>query len=768
MRILLLICSFLCVKSYAQTTRAIGEWTDHLPYQNSRWVTQSDTKIIFNTDFSIFTIDKEDLSRQTISKQDGLSDIGIAQIEFDVYNDQLIIAYDNSNLDLFTNDRIINLPNILSNQNISGDRTINDVHVMNEESILLALGFGVVEIRSQTAEFGFTTTALSFNAISSRDNIMYAGSDDGFYVFDRSSQGFEGDFNNWVLLGPEQGLPSVYEVTDVTEFNGRIYAVIDGELWLEDDAQQFSRILQPDSGFRFAYISAEGEHLLIGQRSTVNTSNTILIDAAGNMSRIEDGCINNTLYGIEDDSGRIWYADAWDLIRFHESASGGCQQFAFDSPFSEEVSDIEIKGNSIYVASGGVSDNFTFTFSRNGNYIFENNDWTNINQNEFSLFRNEDVLNFFRIQPDPISDVVYMGTYWAGLVAFNEETEEIMLFDQTNSSLQGAVGDEQRERVSGLAFDRNNNLWIANFGAPEPISVLTPEGNWFSFDVGSSTSLSNLVIDDFNHKWFPVFGNNGGVLVFDHGDRIEDPTDDQFRFINLNNSELTTNDINDIDVDQDGSVWVATREGPVIFDCGSDPFSSDCTGRRIRVLQDSIAAFLLADVSINTIEIDGANRKWFGTDNGIFVQSESGDEQELRFTSNDSPLFDDNILELKYDGVSGDMWVGSDRGLQVYRTKTTSARRVHSSNVVSFPNPVPPDYNGPIGIRGLANDVNVKITDINGKLVFETNSFGGQAIWDGRDFRGQRVSTGVYLVFSSTTDIFDDPDSFVSKIMVVR
>jgi hypothetical protein len=756
------------MKSFAQTTRAIGDWTDHLPYQNSRWVTQSDTKIIFNTDLSIFTIDKEDLSRQTLSKQDGLSDIGIAQIEYDGFNDQLIIAYDNSNLDLFTNEQVINLPNILSNQNISGDRSIYDIHVMDEESILLAVGFGIVEIRSQNAEFGFTTTALRINAISSRDNIMYAGTDDGFYVFDRSSPGFEGDFNNWDLLGPEQGLPSVYEVVDITKFNGRIYAILDGELWMEDSDQQFKKILAPDTGFRFAYISADGEHLLIGQRNDANSSNTILINSSGQETRIEDGCINNTIYGVEDENGRIWYADEWDLIRFHESISGGCQQFAFDSPFSEEISDIEIKNNTIYVASGGVSDNLTYTFSRDGNYIFENNDWTNINQFEFSFFRNEDILNFFRIQPDPINDVVYMGTYWAGLVAFNEENQEIQVYNQNNSTLQGAVGDEQRERVSGLIFDRNNNLWIANFGAPEPISVLTPEGNWHSFDVGSNTSLTNVVIDDFDNKWFPVFGNNGGVLVFNHGDRIEDPTDDQFKFINVSNSELTTNDINDIEVDLEGSVWVATGEGPVIFDCGSDPFSEECTGRRIRVLQDSIAAFLLADVSINTIEVDGANRKWFGTNNGIFVQNASGDEQELGFTSDNSPLFDDNIIELTFDGVSGDMWIGSDRGLQVYRTKTTTARRIHSSNVISFPNPVPPDYTGPIGIKGLANDVNVKITDINGKLVFETNSFGGQALWDGRDFRGEKVSTGVYLVFSSTTNIFDDPDSFVSKIMIVR
>ncbi len=768
MRFILLFCFIYTCTIYSQVPRAIGEWTDHLPYQHARWVTQSDTKIIFSTDFSVFTIDKEDLSRQTISKENGLSDIGISQLEFDRFNEQLIIAYDNSNVDILTPDAIINLPNILSNQNISGDRTIYDIHIMNEESILLALGFGVVEIRSQTVDFGFTTRAPRMNAISSRDNIIFAGSDDGLFIFDRSSTGFEGDFNSWPSLGVENGLPPVYEVTDLVRFGNRIYAIIDGELWFEDGDLMFNKLLSPDPGFQLIYISADGPNLLVGQRNSNNQSNTTLINGSGEMTNIDDGCINNTLYGLEDEQGRIWYADLWDLIRFNESSSGGCQQFSFDSPFAEETSDIEIKGNTIYVASGGVTDNFTFSFSRNGTYIFEENDWTNVNQNEFSIFRTQDILNFFRVQPHPDLDVVYMGTYWAGLVEFNEETQEIRVFDAENSSLRGAVGDEARERVSGMAFDQENNLWLANFGAPEPISVLTPEGNWHSFNVGNNNNLSNVVIDNFDNKWFPVFGNNGGVVVFNHGDRIEDPTDDEYKFISPSNSELTTNAINDIEIDLEGSVWVATEEGPVIFDCGSDPFDDECTGRRIRVLQDSIAAFLLADVDINTIEVDGANRKWFGTTNGIFVQNATGDEQELRFTSEDSPLFDNNIIELSYNRISGDMWIGSDKGLQVFRTKTTGARRVHSSDVISFPNPVPPDYEGPIAIKGLANDVNVKITDINGKLVYETNSFGGQAIWDGRDFQGRKVATGVYLVFSATTDIFFDPDSFVSKIMVVR
>jgi len=752
----------------AQFTSPIGGWTAHLPYQSARWVTQSSDKVIFSTEWSLLTIDKNDLSRETLSKVDGLSDIGIFRTAFDMANDQLIVAYSNSNLDVVKANQVINLPNIMTNQNISGDRAIYDIHFQNDESALLATGFGIVELRLKSLDFGFTTKSLRINALSSLNGILYAGSDDGLYFYDTNGTSFPGDFNNWTLMTGEYGLPDVYEVSDLVTFNNKLFAIVDKDLMVFENESSFQNILAPEAEYSIEYVTAEAKHLIVGQRNSRNKSLTIVMDDGLDQTIINDGCINRTLHGIEDETGRIWYADEWDLIRYHESSNGSCQKFAGDSPFSEEVSDISIKRGKPYVASGGVKDNFTYTFSRKGVYVFEDSDWTNINQNEYSTFANEDILNFFRVAPHPDLDLIYMGTYWSGIVEFNEETEEIKLYNKTNSSLQGALGDEQRERVSGLAFDRDNNLWIANYGAPKPISVLTPEGNWHNFEIGQSLNLSNLTIDQSDYKWFPVFGNNGGILVFDHGDRIEDPTDDRFRFINASNSELTTNIVNDVSVDLEGSVWVATGEGPVIFDCGSDPFESDCTGRRIKVLQDSIAAFLLADVNIKTIEIDGANRKWFGTSNGIFVQSSSGDDQELRFSTSDSPLFDNNVIDLAYDGNSGEMWIGTDKGLQVFRTATTTGGRVHNSNVYSFPNPVPPEYNGPISIRGLANDVDVKITDVNGKLVFETQSLGGQAIWDGTDFLGKRVSSGVYLVFSSTSNIFRDPDSFVTKIMVVR
>ena len=235
-------------------------------------------------------------------------------------------------------------------------------------------------------------------------------------------------------------------------------------------------------------------------------------------------------------------------------------------------------------------------------------------------------------------------------------------------------------------------------------------------------------------------------------------------------SELTSNTVLSVVVDRDGAVWVGTNEGPVIFDCGGDVFdASRCGGVRRRVLQDSIGAFLLADQQINTMAVDGANRKWLGTRNGLFVQSPQGDDQIAHFTTDNSPIPDDIINALAYDGDQGVMWIGTDKGVITYRTETTEGSVFHRSNdVYAFPNPVEPFYTGPIAIKGLVTDANVKITDINGLLVSEMTALGGQAIWDGNDLEGRRVNSGVYLVFSADQRAFDQPDSFVTKILVLR
>ena len=72
--------------------------------------------------------------------------------------------------------------------------------------------------------------------------------------------------------------------------------------------------------------------------------------------------------------------------------------------------------------------------------------------------------------------------------------------------------------------------------------------------------------------------------------------------------------------------------------------------------------------------------------------------------------------------------------------------------VRAYPNPVAPDYTGPITIEGLSYDADVRIVNTAGMLVARGRSTGGTYIWDGCDSKGRRVASGVYHVLTATSD----------------
>ncbi|MCC6726673.1 MAG: T9SS type A sorting domain-containing protein, partial [Saprospiraceae bacterium] len=270
--------------------------------------------------------------------------------------------------------------------------------------------------------------------------------------------------------------------------------------------------------------------------------------------------------------------------------------------------------------------------------------------------------------------------------------------------------------------------------------------------------------DALGYKWMISAPNSSGVIIFDEGEDIADDSDDQCVILNTSNSVLPSNEITSIEVDRDGAVWVGTKIGAAVFQC--DPFNGSCPGSRPFVEVDGFGGNLLDEIEVRAIAADGANRKWFGTGAGVFVMSPEGNEQIAHFTAENSPLFDNAITDIDFDDATGEVFIGTQRGLISYRGEATAAKAFHSSALV-FPNPVREDYEGPIAIKGLAEDSTVKITDVSGQLIYETEALGGQAIWNGRDYKGRRANTGVYLVYATNKNT-TDPQVAVAKILLVK
>ncbi len=764
----------LCtVESYTQSDLAIGDWDAHLPYGEGRWVTQSADEIIYSTGISLLYLDKDDLNSRFVDKVRGLSDVGISRLKYDDFNDQLIIAYTNSNIDIVRGTEVFNLPFIKENSNILGDRQINDIYVADANYAYLSTAFGIVQLDLQSLEFATTVfTELRVNQVSGLGESLYAATDDGLYKVDATPGVNIGDFGQWQLLGESNGLPGLYEALHTVPYGDAIYFADEDIVYKSTDGNIFTALYEDTlSNQTIKYLSAEQSKLMVGLREDPFKSFTLFFDENDEFIVGGASCINRTLFGIEDEQGRVWYSDEWYTIRHTETYTTGCSMDTYNSPYSSTVSDINTYNGKAYIASGGATESYNYDTNGGGAYIYEDGNWNNLNNLSNSDYQG--MKNLFQVVKNPITKKVYFGLFGQsgdiGLLEYDEETGLTEKYNPDNSKLQFAEGDFGNTRVSGLAVDNQGNVWMTNHAALKPLVVYTVDNEWQKYDIPQNQFVAKVKIDDQGYKWMIVTGAGGGVIVFDDNGTLADPTDDRTRLINNGNSELPTNTVRTLEVDNDGNVWVGTSEGAVVFECGGSVFDEDvCRGVHRKVVVDGNVAFLLETEDVYAIETDGGNRKWFGSRNGIFVQSSDGEDQIIRYTSENSPLYDNTIVDLEFDQQTGIMWIASNKGLQSIKTETLGAEEKHASNVYAYPNPVRPEYVGPIAIKGLANDANVKITDINGRLVYETTSLGGQAIWDGNDYNGRRADTGVYLVFSSGGSAFSTPDSFVSKIFIVK
>ena len=765
---------FLAGPALAQNALPIGKWRSHLPHRTGRYVTQSDDKVFYSTNNMIVELDKEELSTRFISKVDGLSNVGIEFIRYNPMSDILIVVYQNTVIDLLKPDGdIVTMSQIRNFSNFIGEKRIYDIYIENDSMAYLAANYGVSKINIFANEFVFTTfTGIAVESVHLFDGSIYAATAEGVYRAPVSNVNLD-DFGNWKLLGPEDGFPADYSAKAFATFDGALHLGVNDTLWRYENNQL--SFVHYEQGSTLEFLTDEGVHLLAGFRP----GRIVYFHPDGSQGIIIGNCVEAPNYAIEDSQGRLWFGN--DRVRggfrMARSVTDFCDIVEFNSPWSESAWDMDVANGELWLATGGLDQTLSARFNSDGFASFIDGQWTIYNRQLRDDLKgpdpntnDDDPVDFVTSLANPDNGKVYVGSYTEGLIEL--DGDQITQYIETNSSLQRALGDP-RVRVPGLALDEEGNLWVANNSAPQPLSVLQPDGSWRSFEMPgcSQNQVFDLAIDGQGYKWMMIGNNSAGVMLFDEG-VLDDPNDDRCRVFTSNNSELATNNVNCLAADLEGNIWVGTTEGIIIFECGGSAFEPECRGSRRIVEVDGFGAYLLETEVVQTIAVDGANRKWVGTKNGVFLLSSNGEEQVARFTENNSPLFDNDVIEIAVDQESGEVFIGTVNGMLSYQSDAIAGGRTHKTEIEVFPNPVREDYDGPIAIRGLARDATVKITDVTGKLVYETTALGGQAIWNGRDYNGRRVNSGVYLVFSSSNPRFTGftgkADAAVAKILVLN
>ena len=414
--------------------------------------------------------------------------------------------------------------------------------------------------------------------------------------------------------------------------------------------------------------------------------------------------------------------------------------------------------------------------------VFDGNEWTLYPQdiNNTTGFRYVDI-NCIDVDPTDPTHIAVGGR--SGLYEFKNGILKAYHY-KDNSPLRPAWNhtnktehDNSFTLVHGIKYDKDGNLWVLNSQAKNiNLLQLTKEGKWNKFtkkelynknEIGCE-GLRCAMIDSRELLWFiNTSWENPAVFCYDIW---MDTLYKYDSFINQDGVSYNTNVlVYDVTEDKEENIWVATNKG--IFYINKDDIGqSNVTFYQEKVPRNdgtNLADYLLTGISSRCIKIDGGGRKWVGTEgNGVFLISEDNMTQVHHFTTSNSPLISDNIYDVSINGTTGEVFFLTDKGLCSYMSDaTTPNEEMTTDNVWAYPNPVTPDYTGPITITGLSYDADVKIVSTNGALINQGRSNGGTYTWDGCDSKGRRVASGIYMVVTATSN---GEKGTVCKIAVVR
>jgi hypothetical protein len=726
----------------------IGRWREHLPYKAAISVTAGDGKVYCATPYNFFSVDVSENSVERMSRITGLHETGLSGICYDDINEKLFVAFSNSNIDIIYRNDIFNVPDI-KRENITGDKTIYDIFPLNK-NFYLATGLGVIVIDGEKYEvrdswfIGNAGGQVKVNGFAADNSFFYAATAEGLKRASVNSID-PANYLNWQTLSGANGLPAG-SCKDVAVVQNRIIALQNDSLFILNSGNW--SLFFTEAGWQAQNINSSSGKILVCQQRSDGSAKVTSLNADGTLASVlqQPGLISKPRQAIFFNND-YWVADsAGGLTKF---TTVSFENYKLNSPESIATGELAVKDNIFYAAAGEVNAGWQKQNNKNGLYKFSEGQWTNFNRIQFAQL--DSVPDPISLAVDPRDQTLWAGSYGGGLLHIKEgNTFEIF---KQNSPIGETIFDPGSYRVSGLAFDSDNNLWIANYGAAQNIVVRKNDGTWKTFIPPFAlfeNAAAQLIIDDENQKWI-VSPRGNGLICFNDGNTIDNTGDDQWKRYRQGSGigSLPSNNVLSVAKDKNGFIWIGTDDGIGVVLCPQDVFSSPgCEAILPVVQQGGFNQFLFKGEEVRSIAVDGADRKWIATKNGAWLISAEGEKVIYRFTEENSPLLSDDVKRIAVDGKTGEIFFATANGICSFRSTATEGGE-KNENVLVFPNPVPPGYGGTIAIRGLVNNAIVKITELDGRLVYQTRALGGQAVWNGKDYRERKISSGVYLVLVS-------------------
>jgi hypothetical protein len=725
-------------------------------------VDKIDNYLFYASQNGLARINLNDNSVYQIGRLQGLNDIGIQCMRANQQTKTVIVCYANSNIDLYQNGVVYNIPD-LYNKQISGDKTIYAIYP-HEQYAYLACGFGIVivdlkrKIVIDSWMFQRNNKVYPVKDVVIYEDTVYAATDHGLFKTSKDSNAYIKNFATWtqsedvhthnknlfkqfallkdhfyVMKTDTQTFKINDSTFDFVEENA-VYRKNRGG-WEKDTSFSFN-------GQNIRFIRSAFDHITAGTydgmkryhidpvTNTLSTDN-LFLRAYGLLTAICE--TENKPFGVSSYEGLNYYPGGGEYL----------WQFIIPGPANGSIAAMNWTQSKMAIVHTPVT---TWIPEYDGGRVslFQNNTWTVVYPPSFC----QDIMDVVIAPYD--TALVYASSFTGGLLEIRNNT--VTVYDNTNAGLDimGTPSD-YTIRTTSPVFDSDNNLWFGNWGSSRPLRVRMSDGTMKAFAIpfGGIDMVEKIFVDSRNYLWISCM-KESKLFFFNPNRTPANTADDQWINLVMPNTEADGmfSYVHAIAEDKEGLIWLGTDKGLRVYHSPSRlPQNPTTMPAPVIVNKEGLNEILLSFEVIRSIKVDAGNRKWIGTANGgVFLLSPDAKEEIFHFTDENSPLLSNTVFDIEIDGETGEVFFGTDKGLVSFRYTATDGKEDYEELKI-FPNPVREDFNEYISISGLKEKSEVKITDAQGGLVYRTLSNGGTAVWNGRRFSGEKASTGVYFVF---------------------
>lgn len=745
--------------------QTIGEWGVYLSFWQATQNEAVGNMVYGLCEGNLLSYNTEDSEVRTFDQLSGLNGVHVSMMGHSDKAGRLILIYDNSNIDLMDAEGGVVNMSALRDKNLSG-KNVNGLFV-EDATAWLATGFGFVEVDMKEAVFRNTyQMGFSVNDIALTDKRVFLATDNGVYACLRSEN--LRDKSQWALIDDQPSL-------DIIPFDGKLLV---RRPWC---------IYSMDEGGRGSTISSANFTWIHQSEGAVLWGNSTKVEMATSLSQVKTLETPREWKDASYRNGLLWASEGEHGLSAYKLEEGGLTPVAGpvqpNSPKHDLCYRIQWVGDRLLVA-GGIN-TVAPTYNPMTAMYYEDGKWTNFQEMEewpeaYTRFNPANTTHLVQDPNDPAHH--FASPHRNGLCEYREG-KFVRLLNCDNSPIRSILPDVERYynyvSCAGLQYDRDGNLWMLNSETDTIVRVLKADGKWAALYYPEIAGVS--MCDDYlMHSSGLMFLNsrrtdNHGFFCFDTSGTLTSTRDDRHRLrqtiTNQDGTAYSPDEFYCMTEDLDSRIWCGTDRGLfVINDPEAFLTDDDFQFEQVKIPRNDgsgLADYLLNGVAVSCIAIDGANRKWIGTiGNGIYLVSADGTEMLHHFMASETPLLNDNIQSIAVHPTSGQVMIATEGGLCSYVSDATqAAEELVAKDVLAYPNPVRPDYRGPIAVKGLTMNAEVKILSSSGQLVWSGTSAGGTFTWNGCDQRGRRVASGVYHVVANNAQ---GKKAIVTRIIMIR